>query len=466
MDIELTLQEAHQAELKRLLHRPDGTEAAAYVLYGMSHIAVDPWSRQARLRLTSFEIVPIPSDDAVSASERHITWRTGSYVSLCRRAADAGLLPGIVHSHPGGFPDFSTQDDRNERELFRLARNRNGDEARLLSLLLIGKDRFRARLWGDEKAPLEVGTIRSVGTRLIYTTVGAATPDAAFDRQARAFGAGLNSILRGLRVGVVGCGGTGSATAMLLARLGVGQIALFDEDIVEVTNLNRLHGARRADADAMRPKVEVVAREISELGLGVRVRAYQNWVEDSSVRDALKACDVIFGCTDDHGGRLFLNRFAHFYLIPVIDMGLAIEPSPEGGLRDMSARVTVLTPGAPCLMCRGVADARAAGEEALRRNAPAEYERQKREAYVRGGGDPAPAVVTFTTEAASMAVNELLQGLVDYRGEGRWAWQRVRRLDRGEERRQGAKQRPDCPICDDTHYWGLADVEPFLDRIG
>ena len=227
MDVELTLQEAHQAELKRLLHREDGTEAAAYVLYGVNQIGVDAWSRQARLRLTSFEIISIPYHDAVSASERHITWRTDSYVSLCRRAAKEGLLPGIVHSHPGGFSDFSTQDDRNERELFRLARNRNGDEARLLSLLLIGKDRFRARLWVDEKIPLEVGTIRSVGTRLIYTTVGAATPEAAFDRQARAFGAGLNSILRGLRVGVVGCGGTGSATAMLLARLGVGQIALF-----------------------------------------------------------------------------------------------------------------------------------------------------------------------------------------------------------------------------------------------
>ena len=65
---------------------------------------------------------------------------------------------------------------------------------------------------------------------------------------------------------------------MLLARLGVGQLALFDEDIVEVTNLNRLHGARRADADAMRPKVEVVAREISELGIGTRVVALRSWI--------------------------------------------------------------------------------------------------------------------------------------------------------------------------------------------
>ena len=50
-----------------------------------------------------------------------------------------------------------------------------------------------------------------------------------------------------------------------------GRLVLFDDDIVEVTNLNRLHGARRADADAMRQKVDVVAREITELGIGTRV---------------------------------------------------------------------------------------------------------------------------------------------------------------------------------------------------
>ena len=142
---------------------------------------------------------------------------------------------------------------------------------------------------------------------------------------------------------------------MLLSRLGVGQLALFDDDIVDVTNLNRLHGARRADADAMRPKVEVVAREIAELGLGVRVVPMRHWINDPLCRDALKACDVIFGCTDDHDGRLLLNRLAYFYLIPIIDMGLAIDPKSDGrGLSDLTGRVTTLFPGAPCLLCRGI----------------------------------------------------------------------------------------------------------------
>jgi molybdopterin/thiamine biosynthesis adenylyltransferase len=265
-------------------------------------------------------------------------------------------------------------------------------------------------------------------------------------------------------VGVVGCGGTGSATAILLARLGVGQLVLFDDDIVDVTNLNRLHGSRRGDADAIRPKVDVVAREIADMAIGTRVVPVRAWVGDPACRDALKSCDVIFGCTDDHDGRLMLNRFSYFYLIPVIDMGLAIDPNPVGGLRDLSGRVTVLVPGAPCLLCRGVVDPALARDEDLERSHPEEYERRKREAYVRGGGDPAPAVVTFTTATACLAVDELLQGLTCFRDPGGWVWHRVRRFDLLLDRRPGAQQNPHCPICVDQGYWGRGDIDPFLDR--
>ena len=197
----------------------------------------------------------------------------------------------------------------------------------------------------------------------------------------------------------------------------------------------------------------------------MRAVPFRHWVDHPDTRDALKSCDVIFGCTDDHGGRMLLDRYARFYGVPVIDVGLAIEPRAEGGFADMSARVTVLIHGAPCLACRRVVDGRVAAEEALRRADPTEHDRRKREAYVRGGGDPSPAVVTATTQAAAMAVDELLQGITDFRGEDGWFWNRVRRLDRGTERRPGVTQRAGCSICGDPSIVGRGDVEPFLDRI-
>lgn len=466
--IDVTLQERHLARLRELVLPAAGIEGAAYVLFGQSRISQDPWDRRARRRFLSYDVVPIAPGEFESVGPDHVTWSTASFVRLLKQAKDDGLVASIVHSHPGGPAWFSDQDQRNEAELARLARNRNGPETPLLSVLLTGDGTLRAQAWLGGKSAEAAETVRVVGRRLaLHGLRPHGRPDEAFDRQALALGEAVNAQLRGLRVGVVGCGGTGSATAVLLARLGVGQLALFDDDVVEATNLNRLHGARQADADAMRPKVEVLAREIAEMGLGVRVVPMRHWIGDQACRDALKSCDVIFGCTDDHDGRLLLNRLAYFYLIPVIDMGLAIEPAPQGsGIRELSGRCTVLAPGGACLLCRKIVDPVLAREEELKRRNPQEYERQKREAYIHGGGNPAPAVVTFTTATASMAIDELLQGLTNFRGGDGWTWQRVRRFDLMRDRSPGALTNEDCPICVDAAYWGLGDVDPFLDRIG
>ncbi len=427
--VDLTLHEAHEDCLRLLMSRADGTEAAAYVLLGVSEIACDPWTGRRRLRLISHEVVPIPAEAVISADATHVSWGTNSFVALIARAKREGLVPAIVHTHPRGASDFSKQDDCNERDLHQLVTNRNGADMPLASLLFSGGATWSGRLWKDRGTPIPFDHVSVVGHR--FRQIRTLFPDAAanptLDRQVRMFGPEANALLRGLRVAVVGCGGTGSAVAMLLARLGVGGLVLLDEDLVEVSNLNRLHGSTRMDADAMRAKVDVVAASIASMGLGVRPVPLRHWVDHPNARDALKACDVVFGCTDDHGGRMLLDRYARFYGVPVIDVGLAIEPCPEGGFAEMSARVTVLADGSPCLACRGVVDGTAAAQEALKRAEPAEYDRRKREAYVRGGGDHAPAVVTCTTQAAVMSVDELLQGITDFRSEGGWAWNRVRR---------------------------------------
>ncbi len=465
--VDVTLQERHRDTIAALLDRPNGAEASAYILFGSTSIYTDPWERRSRLRLTSFDVLPVPEEDRISASPQHVTWSTTSFVQLCQRAQNESLVPGIIHSHPNGYSAFSNQDNKNERELLQLVRNRNGENASLASLLFVGGSDFLARAWLGVGDPTECQAVQSVGRMIArYGVATHSAVDEVLSRQALAFGPELNVQLKQLRVGIVGCGGTGSATAMLLARLGVGRIALFDDDIVDTSNLNRLHGARRSDADAMRPKTEVLAREIADLALGVRVVPFPGWISSEASRDALKSCDVIFGCTDDHDGRLFLNRFAYFYLRPVIDMGLLMDKKPSGGFQSMSGRVTVLVPGSPCLLCRKIADPQLAAEESLKRANPTEYERQRRERYIRGGGDPAPAVVTFTTETACMAVSEMLQAFTDFRDSGGWAWQRVRYFDTNEDRQQGAKQSTSCPICSSQRYWGRGDVDPFLDRTG
>ena len=147
---------------------------------------------------------------------------------------------------------------------------------------------------------------------------------------------------------------------MLLARLGVGFLGLMDKDTIDVTNLNRVHGSRTADVDAGLAKVDILAREIRAAGLGTQVVTKEEWVGHPDLRDLLRSCDVLFGCTDDHQGRLTLNRLAHYYGIPLIDVGLRMRAARSGADFDMTGRVSTIGPGKPCLMCLGVADPRRA----------------------------------------------------------------------------------------------------------
>src|SRR5206468_8376887 len=56
----------------------------------------------------------------------------------------------------------------------------------------------------------------------------------------RLFGHADLSKLAGKRVAIVGVGGLGALSAEILARLGVGELVVFDHDTVEEANLNRL----------------------------------------------------------------------------------------------------------------------------------------------------------------------------------------------------------------------------------
>ncbi len=115
-------------------------------------------------------------------------------------------------------------------------------------------------------------------------------------------------------------------------------------------------------------------------------------------------------CTDDHAGRIFLNRLAYFYLIPVFDMGLAMAvgtlPATEWRIFRRASLPSCRRQRASCVAVLWIWKSRE--RKTFADSSRPSTERRKREAYVRGEGNPNPAVVTFTTEVACMAVNELL----------------------------------------------------------
>lgn len=71
--LDIVLLEPHETTLRELLYRANGSEAAAYILFGKAEIGSDPWSGKQRTRLISHEVIPIAADDMVSSSSMHVT---------------------------------------------------------------------------------------------------------------------------------------------------------------------------------------------------------------------------------------------------------------------------------------------------------------------------------------------------------------------------------------------------------
>lgn len=90
-----------------------------------------------------------------------------------------------------------------------------------------------------------------------------------FDRQVRAFGDAGQRLIRHVKGGIVGVGGTGSIVAQELAWLGVQDFVPIDGKVLDDTNLNRVVAAEHGDIG--KPKVELCRRLIRRINAPAEV---------------------------------------------------------------------------------------------------------------------------------------------------------------------------------------------------
>lgn len=457
----ITIQEQHYQELKNHLIQEDGRERVAFIICGRSLVN----NNEERLLTKEVHIV---SENNLLTSERYqVSWNNNLFIKVLAKAEFKNFAVVLIHSHPEGYNHFSSVDDEGEHHLFKLAFNRNGGKGSHASLIMMPDGSLIGRVWKPDLSNEPISKIRIIGEsfKLNYPerTSNFKSPE-AFNRQQLAFGSSLVQDLTKLKITIVGAGATGSATALLLTRLGVGELCLIDKDTIEESNLNRLHGATLKDVGKY--KVDVLQKYIKKIGLGTKVSVEKRWVSDKKCIDNLKTSDLIFGCTDDHTGRILLNRFAYFYLTPVIDMGLVISVKKDSHeLENLQGRISYLFPGSDCLVTKGNINMDIAYAENLRRNEPENYKKLKEEAYVIGEGNPSPAVVTFTTQIATMAVNELLNRIQGYNLQALTAPHKIFFFHRGMEIHPENISNNECRICGMNNYWGRGDMQPFLDMV-
>lgn len=122
--------------------------------------------------------------------------------------------------------------------------------------------------------------------------------------------------LRDGRVFVVGVGGMGGTAATMLARAGVGRIAVADPDRFELSNLNRQLLATLATLGE--PKAVVACRTLPSMQPGLEVEDVgPGWLED--VTSLLDRYPVVVNGMDDTAATILLYRAARERGAVVVD---------------------------------------------------------------------------------------------------------------------------------------------------
>jgi len=187
------------------------------------------------------------------------------------------------------------------------------------------------------------------------------------DRYSRQSFLGPNAeeLLSRCTIGVPGLGGGGSHIVQQLAHIGFQSYVLYDDDVVEESNLNRLIGASPADVLAETPKLHLAKMMIYRLQPEANVRGFAcKWQEKP---EPLRECQIVLGCVDSYKGREELEIACRRYLMHYIDIGMDVHGKERPVI---GGQIIQSSPGGLCMRCMGfLTDEKLATEGALYGNA-------------------------------------------------------------------------------------------------
>jgi molybdopterin/thiamine biosynthesis adenylyltransferase len=199
-------------------------------------------------------------------------------------------------------------------------------------------------------------------------------------------------------VGVPGLGGGGSHIVQELAHIGFQRFVLYDDDVTEESNLNRLVGAKLVDALAQTPKLHLAKTMIYGLQPNAEVKGFAcKWQENP---EPLRECQIVLGCVDSYHGRQELEVVCRRYLMHYIDIGMDVHGTER---HVIGGQIILSSPGGLCMRCMGfLTDEKLAQEVAK---------------YGNAGGRP--QVIWSNGVLASTAVGLAVDLITDWTGERR-----------------------------------------------
>ncbi|SON52742.1 molybdopterin-synthase adenylyltransferase MoeB [Vibrio tapetis] len=140
---------------------------------------------------------------------------------------------------------------------------------------------------------------------------------------------------------ILGAGGLGCAASPYLVSAGVGCVTLIDDDVVEVSNLQRqvLHN----DDTVGIKKVDSAAQALSKLNPYSSIKTIAKRLNDDELLPLIKSHSVVLDCSDNVETRNQLNRLCFATKTPLVS-GAAIR---------MEGQISVYTyqHDSPCYQC-------------------------------------------------------------------------------------------------------------------
>jgi molybdopterin/thiamine biosynthesis adenylyltransferase/rhodanese-related sulfurtransferase len=122
------------------------------------------------------------------------------------------------------------------------------------------------------------------------------------------------------KVLLLGAGGLGSPTALYLAAAGVGTLGIVDDDVVDVSNLQRqvIHTTDRIGIS----KVDSAEQQIHALNPDVKVVKYKTRLDASNIMEIIRDYDIVVDGVDNFPTRYLLNDASVRLRIPVVSAAI------------------------------------------------------------------------------------------------------------------------------------------------
>jgi molybdopterin/thiamine biosynthesis adenylyltransferase/rhodanese-related sulfurtransferase len=249
---------------------------------------------------------------------------------------DAGHLPGATHV-PRGYLESRIDGaipDRDQRVVVYCASGtRSALAAKTLTDLGYGHVESMTggiTLWKDRGYPVEQPRKLTPEQRERYSRhfllpeIGQAGQEKLLDA----------------KVLLLGAGGLGSPTALYLAAAGVGTIGIIDNDVVDLSNLQRqvIHTTDRVGVK----KVDSAEETMKAINPDVNVVKYDFRLDASNILDVIQGYDIIVDGLDNFPTRYLLNDASVRLGIPVV----------SASILGFDGQLTVFKPhDGPCYRC-------------------------------------------------------------------------------------------------------------------